>query len=341
MGKDRAQRLVQVINKIPLIGGLGPSQVQAVLGACKPMRFEEGDVLCVADTPVEELFILLTGQVGVYAEDDTELAEINAIATIGEMSIATKQNRSSTVKAKQVSNVLLIKRIALDVALRPDPDAQAKILRNVVEILAKRMEQDIARRRGEILERVQLQESMEQLQHRADLALGILARKSDMPLKDARALLEAELGASDDKRRVLIVDDEDHVRKMLAKILANYDVTAVGSRRRGERDGDGVETGPCHHRHPHTRHGWVRPVEKAARVSPRSADPGPVGKDEDVQEYDFDGFAKPMDMEQFKSIVASALVGTSTTLMSCRRNPSTFVRRSIPSRCVALSLWVL
>ena len=81
--------------------------------------------------------------------------------------------------------------------------------------------------------------------------------------------------------------------------------------------------------------------EKAARVSPRSADPGPVGKDEDVQEYDFDGFAKPMDMEQFKSIVASALVGTSTTLMSCRRNPSTFVRRSIPSRCVALSLWVL
>ena len=134
-------------------------------------------------------------------QNDTELAEINAIATIGEMSIATKQNRSSTVKAKQVSNVLLIKRIALDVALRPDPDAQAKILRNVVEILAKRMEQDTARRRGEMLERVQLQESMEQLQHRADLALGILARKSDMPLKDARALLEAELGASDDKRR--------------------------------------------------------------------------------------------------------------------------------------------
>ncbi len=65
VGKDRAQRLVQVINKIPLFGGLGPSQVQAVLGACKPMRFEEGDVLCAADTPGEELFILLTGQVGV------------------------------------------------------------------------------------------------------------------------------------------------------------------------------------------------------------------------------------------------------------------------------------
>ena len=56
-------------------------------------------------------------------------------------------------------------------------------------------------------------------------------------------------------------------------------------------------------------------------------------KDEDVQEYDFDGFeAKPMDMEQFKSIVASALVGTSTTLMSCRRNPSQPERQRTPRR---------
>jgi len=51
VGKDRAQRLVQVINKIPLIGGLGPSQVQAVLGTCKSMRFEEGDVLSLPTRP--------------------------------------------------------------------------------------------------------------------------------------------------------------------------------------------------------------------------------------------------------------------------------------------------
>lgn len=50
-----------------------------------------------------------------------------------------------------------------------------------------------------------------------------------MPLSDVRALLEAELDAKDTERRVLGVDDEDHVRKMLLKILGNYDVVAVGS----------------------------------------------------------------------------------------------------------------
>tara|TARA_B100000809_G_C15105840_1_gene518713 strand:+ start:529 stop:1239 length:711 start_codon:yes stop_codon:yes gene_type:complete len=174
VGKDRTQRLIQVINKIPLFSGLGPTQVQAVLGACSPQRFEAGDVMCAAGTPGEELFILLSGQASVfYAADDTEIAQITPVSTIGEMSIATKQIRTSTVKATQVSNVLVIKRMALDVALKADTEAQAKILRNVVEILAMRMERDAARRQEELLEK---------LQHRADLALGILARRSGMPL---------------------------------------------------------------------------------------------------------------------------------------------------------------
>ena len=64
VGKDRAQRLVQVINKIPLFGGWDHRRCRP-FSAPASLRFEEGDVLCAADTPGEELFILLTGQVGV------------------------------------------------------------------------------------------------------------------------------------------------------------------------------------------------------------------------------------------------------------------------------------
>ena len=36
-----------------------------------------------------------------------------------------------------------------------------------------------------------------------------------------------------------------------------------------------------------------------------------IVKDEDIQEYDFDGFlSKPMDMGELKSVVAAALVGS-------------------------------
>ena len=50
MSKDRVQRLIQVIKKIPLFDGLSPTQVQTVLGACTPKRLEAGEVLCAAGT---------------------------------------------------------------------------------------------------------------------------------------------------------------------------------------------------------------------------------------------------------------------------------------------------
>ena len=280
------------------------------------MRLEAGDVLSVAGTPAEELFILLTGQAGIYSEDGTELEEINAIATIGETSIATRQIRTSSVKAKQVCNILAIKRVALDMALKLDPEAQAKVLRNVVEILAQRMEQYTASRREDLLEKVRLNETIVTLQHRADLALGILARKSNMPLKDARALLEAELGAKDTELRVLIVDDEDHVRKMLTKVLANYDVIAVGSG--AEALDTAMETKPdlviTDIQMPDMDgYALLKKLREFHPDLPILALSG-FATDADIREYDFDGFvSKPMDRKQFKSIVASALVGASTS----------------------------
>lgn len=316
MGKDRVQRLIQVINKIPLFGSLGPTQVQAVLGACSPKRFEEGDVLCAAGTPGDELFILLTGQAGVYAEDGTEVADISPIATIGEMSIATRQLRTSTIRAKQVSNALSLKRVALDVALKNDTEAQAKILRNVVEILAKRMDVDTGRRRQDMMEKVRQQDAMTQSQHRVDLALGILARQTGISLTEARHLLEAELNASDADRRVLVVDDEDHVREMLTKLLGHYDVIAVGSG--AEAIETAMESKPdlviTDIKMPgmdgYALLGKLREFHPDLPVLALSG----IVKDEDIREYDFNGFlSKPMDMGQFKSIVASALVGASST----------------------------
>lgn len=313
MSKDRVQRLIQVIKKIPLFDGLSPSQVQAVLGACTPKRLEADEVLCAAGTPGDELFILLTGEAGVYADDGTEVASIHPVATIGEMSIATKQMRTSTIRAKEACNLLLIKRLALDMALKTDADAQAKILRSVVEILAARMEKDTARRREDMAAKLELQQEVQALQKRADLALGILARKAAIPLDAARALLDQEAGAEDTERRVLVVDDEDHVRKMLTKVLGHYDVVAVGSG--AEAIETAMESRPdlviTDIRMP-GMDGFAL-LEKLREFHPDLPVLALSGyvKDEDIREYDFDGFvAKPMDLEQFRRTVASALAGT-------------------------------
>jgi CheY-like chemotaxis protein len=315
VGKDRAQRLIQVINKIPLFSGLGPSQVQAVLGACSPKRFEEGEVLCKAGTPGEELFILLTGKAGVFTEDGTQLVEISPIATIGEMSIAAKQLRTSTVKATETSNALNIKRVGLDVALKRDPDAQAKILRNVVQILATRLQKDSERRQQDQGQQLEQQQKIDDMQRRVDAALGILARKAQISVDEARNLVEAELGASDTERRVLIVDDEDHVRQMLTKVLGNYDVIAVSSG--AEAIETAMESRPdlviTDIRMPDMDgYALLSQLREFHPDVPVLALSG-VASDEDIRQYDFDGFvSKPMDMAQFKSVVASALVGSAS-----------------------------
>ena len=313
MAKDRVQRLIQVIKKIPLFDGLSPTQVQTVLGACTPKRLEAGEVLCAAGTPGEELFILLTGEAEVLAPDGTQVAAIHPVATIGEMSIATRQTRTSTVKATQASNLLVIRRLALDVALKTDPDAQARILRKVVEILAQRMERDSGRRRDDAVEQAKLQQTVQELQRRADVALGLLARRGQISLAAARALLDDELGAAATDRRVLIVDDEDHVRTMLTKVLADYDVVAVGSG--AEAIETAMETTPdlviTDIRMPDMDgYTLLMKLREFHPNMPILALSGYV-RDEDIREYDFDGFVpKPMDLEQFKRTVASALAGT-------------------------------
>jgi len=82
------------------------------------------------------------------------------------------------VKATQASNALVFKKLALDMALKTDADAQAKILRNVVEILAGKMNDDTERMREYQKELLITQDAVSQLQKRVDLALSLLAKET-------------------------------------------------------------------------------------------------------------------------------------------------------------------
>ena len=163
--------------------------------------------MCAANTPGDEMYILLSGEAVVYAPDDSEIARIQPVATIGELSIVTKQPRTSAVKATKASNVLVFKKLALDMALKTDADAQAKILRNVVEILAGKMNDDTERMREYQKELLITQDAVSQLQKRVDLALSLLAKETGTDMDTAKARIDEQLSSSSD-RRVLVVDDE-------------------------------------------------------------------------------------------------------------------------------------
>ena len=309
MSKERVNKLIQVIRKIPLFDGLGPTQIQLVLGACGPRRLEEGEVVCAADTPGDEMYILLSGEAAVYAPDESEVAKIQPVATIGEMSIVTKQPRTSTVKATQASNVLVLKKLSLDMALKRDAEAQAKILRNVVEILAGKMNSDTARMREYQRELLTSQDAVVQLQRRLELALSLLAKESGTDVEAAKTRIDEQLASAGD-RRVLVVDDEEPIRRLLVEMLGDYDV--ITAKDGSEALETAMETKPdlviTDIRMPDMDgYTLLMKLREFHPDLPVLALSGFV-RDDDIKEYDFDGFvAKPMQAEEFKSTVAAAL----------------------------------
>ena len=191
LSNERVNKLIQVIRKISLFDGLGPTQMQKVLGA-----WRRGKSCTLPTQPGDEMYILLSGEAVMYALDDSEIARIQPVATIGELSIVTKQPRTSAVKAMQASNVLVFKRLALDMAPKTDADAQAKILRNVVEILAGKMNDDTERMREYLKEVLISQDAVSQLQKRVDLALSLLAKETGTDMDTAKARIDEQLSSS-------------------------------------------------------------------------------------------------------------------------------------------------
>ena len=75
------------------------------------------------------------------------VATLSPVTTVGEMGIVTRQVRRATVATLEASNVLVIKRTAFESVLSADKAAEARIYRNIVDILADKIVQDNVRTR--------------------------------------------------------------------------------------------------------------------------------------------------------------------------------------------------
>ena len=114
MPAEKNKALIQTINKIPFFKGLSPSQAQSIIAICTPKTFDLEEVICEGETESNEMFIFLSGELGVITPDGVQVATILPVTTVGEIGIATRQMRTATVKATKKSNLLVIKRVQLE-----------------------------------------------------------------------------------------------------------------------------------------------------------------------------------------------------------------------------------
>lgn len=132
------RRLLEIISKIPLFEGLTLYQAEKVLALCRPKKYEVDQVLFKQGTPSTEMFVLLSGELGIV-RDNTVIATITPVAPVGEMGILTGESRTATVIAKVISSLLVIRRVELESMMKRDLDIAMGILKNFSQTLSQRL----------------------------------------------------------------------------------------------------------------------------------------------------------------------------------------------------------
>lgn len=223
---DKAKTLVQTLKKIPILRGLAPTHVQKVFNVCEAKSFEVGETLCVQGTDSNSMFVLIAGELGIMSDKDAVIAALNPITTVGEMGMFTRLKRTATVKAIQRSRALVIERTSFEMLLRAEADMRLRIYQNVIEILSEKIVSDNVRTRDFLVSRVTGEKEVRSLRRMLNLAVAQLAEKGGQSSEE----VFAELGqkAEEFPMHVLVVDDDEAIRKLLIEALIDYRITEAG-----------------------------------------------------------------------------------------------------------------
>ena len=80
------------------------------------------------------MYILLSGQLNILAEDGRTVAQVNPVTTVGEIGVITSQPRTATVEVPMPSRILVLQQSHFNLLLRKEPGIKLQIHQNVIRI---------------------------------------------------------------------------------------------------------------------------------------------------------------------------------------------------------------
>jgi CheY-like chemotaxis protein/CRP-like cAMP-binding protein len=222
MAQEAKSDFIKSLRKIPIFKDLSPTQARQLLSICKLKEFAAGDIVCSRNSPSEQMFILISGELAVMSEDGAVLADLHPVTTVGEMGLITRQNRSAQVAASTPSKAMVMERRPFNALLSNDPGMKLKVYHSVVEVLAKKIINDNVRTRDHLLLRVQSEEKVAEYRKKLDCAVNLLVEKAQMSPDEAREKINEDFEKT--SLSVLIVDDEEMIRKFVKSALMDYNI---------------------------------------------------------------------------------------------------------------------
>ena len=298
MSPQPSRELGQVLAKVPFFKSLTADEIGKILDLSTAGFYQPGDKIWVGDGgDSNEMYVLLSGELGVITPQGKRVATIKPVTTVGELGLITSQPRSATVEAVQPSNIHVVPKPLFDELLNNELEIKVKIYRNVIDVLYHKLINDNIRKR--------------------DQAPKPAVQAPPPPAQKAPSYTVDDLKVDDIQeeqgRRILVVDDEPEIRNIVKAALSNFEVVEAGN---GKEALELVQAQPpdliiSDIKMPEMDGITLLNVVRGQHPNlPVLALSGYVDSEE-ILAYTFDGFiAKPLQMEEVRKIVDETLIET-------------------------------
>ena len=166
------------------------------------------------------MYVLLRGAISLLREDGIEMARFEPVMPLGELGIVDNRPRQINARAVGDSMVLSLPRRSFDMMLADDLKMAVNVLRNLVQIVSARIDEDNVR----AFEHEEVSSRARRLEQELELTLQAVSSHgldSDKVRKGVQLELQKKIPT------VLIVDDESEICDFLSRALSEYDVVTA------------------------------------------------------------------------------------------------------------------
>ncbi|MCX7025468.1 MAG: diguanylate cyclase [Spirochaetes bacterium] len=142
-GTETKDRPEGVLESIGIFSGLGPDDLALVFGRMKRRECPAGETLFVEGSAGDELFVVLSGSVGIsltlHDGKDLTISRVPSGGFFGEMSLIERAPRSATCRIIEDSVLLSLHARDFDLLVREKPGAAARVMQRMLAITTGRL----------------------------------------------------------------------------------------------------------------------------------------------------------------------------------------------------------
>ena len=165
--KNQEQQMIQRLLQVPLFNRMSGRHIQLLVKVAQSVKVNAGDLLWLDGDDPESLFVLLSGEVEIFAAGE-KVDHIKPVQTLGEVPLLSGERHDDEAVCATPCVLLDLSAQVIAQVLQRNSEICQRICRNAVGMLALKLQQsnDAVGALGE--ECRALEEKIEQIEHQAN-----------------------------------------------------------------------------------------------------------------------------------------------------------------------------